>query len=152
VSGRLPPTAVEFYASLGADRSYQAVADHFGVSKRAVVYRATRENWQAQVAEIEAKAKQTAQQRAMESLEEMNVRHLKSLRVVQAKALETLRTMPLSSAMDAVRALDLGLKGERLVRGEPSDRSAVSVEDAIRREYSRWMTTARKTASVGAEE
>jgi hypothetical protein len=81
----------------------------------------------------------------------MNVRHLKSLRVIQAKALETLRTLPLSSAMDAVRALDIGLKGERVVRGEPSDRSAVSVEDTIKREYSRWMTTAREPAGVVTE-
>jgi hypothetical protein len=42
--------------------------------------------------------------------------------------------------MDAVRALDLAIKQERLVIGEPTDRSAVSVEDVIRREYDRWIS------------
>jgi hypothetical protein len=48
--------------------------------------------------------------------------------------------MTLESAMDAVRALDIGVRQERLIRGEPSERAAVQVEEVIRREYSRWMT------------
>ena len=68
----------------------------------------------------------------------MNTRHLKAFKVIQGKALEALRSMSLDSAMDAVRALDLAVKGERLTRGEPSDRTAVSIEDTIRREFDRW--------------
>lgn len=137
---RIPATALEFYVSLGPQRSYQAVAKHFGVNTRSVAKRASKEAWQRRVAEIEAKAKQVAEQRALETLEEMNTRHLKSVRVIQAKALEALRSQPLASGMDAVRALDMALKHERLVRGEPSERTAVTVEDTIRREYSRWLT------------
>ena len=36
--------------SLGPGRSYQAVADRYGVSKRAVTALAKRENWQARLA------------------------------------------------------------------------------------------------------
>ena len=43
--------------------------------------------------------------------------------------------------MDAVRALGLSIREDRIVIGEPSERTAVSVEDTIRREYERWMTT-----------
>jgi len=50
-----------------------------------------------------------------------------------------LKSMPLSAAMDAVKALDLAIKQERLVRGEPTDRTA-SVEEVIKREYDRWLT------------
>jgi hypothetical protein len=50
--------------------------------------------------------------------------------------------MPLQTAMEAVRALDVGIRQERLIRGEPSDRTAIQVEDVIRREYSRWMAAA----------
>ena len=143
MSARIPSTrAFEFYVGLGPDRSYQRVADEFGVSKRAVTKLAARERWQQRVAELERQAREGAEKKALESLEGMNLRHLKSLKVVQGKALEALRTMPLSTAMEAVRALDMAIRQERLIRGEPSDRTAISVEEVIRREYERWMLPA----------
>jgi transposase len=136
---KLPADALEYYVQLGAGRSYAAVAAKFGVSKRAVTKRAEKEGWQKRVAELETKARQAVEKRAVESLEQMNERHLLSLKVVQGKALEALRKMPLDSAIDAVRALDLGIRQERLIRGEPSDRTAISVEDTIRSEYQKWL-------------
>ncbi len=136
---KIPPDAFSYYVGLGLDRSYQALADHYGVSKQAVVKAAKRERWQERLVEIERKAQEGADKRAVDSLELMNERHLKTLQAIQARALEALKTMPLASAMEGVRALDLSITKERLVRGEPSDRTAVSVEDAIRREYDHWM-------------
>jgi hypothetical protein len=146
---KLPDDAFEFYIGLGPDRSYQAVADHFAVTKRAVTNRARLEGWQKRVAEIEAKARQGAEQRLVETLEDMNTRHIKSLRIVQARALEALRNMPLQTAMEAVRALDVGIRQERLIRGEPSDRTAIQVEEVIRREYSRWMAAEEEGEEAG---
>ena len=142
MANKLPKDAFEFYVGLSPDRSYQAVADHFAVTKRAVTNRARKEQWQQRVAEIEAKARQGAEQRLVETLEEMNSRHVKSLRIVQARAIEALRSMPLQTAMEAVRALDVGIRQERLIRGEPSDRTTIQVEDVIRRQYARWMADA----------
>lgn len=42
---KLPADAFDFYFALGTKRSYQAVADRYGVSKRTVAARAARENW-----------------------------------------------------------------------------------------------------------
>ncbi len=139
MSGKIPPGALECYLGLGPDRSYQRVADHFGVSKRAVTKLAARERWQEKVLEVERKGREGAEKKALESLEGMNLRHLKSLKVVQGRSLEALRSMPLTTAMEAVRALDMAIRQERLIRGEPSDRTAISVEEVIRREYERWM-------------
>lgn len=139
MANRIPPDAFNFYVGLGPGRSHQLVADHYGVSKRAVTKRATRDRWQDRVVELEAKARAGAEQKALESLEAMNLRHLRSLKVIQGKALEALRSMPLDSAMEAVRSLDIAIRQERLIRGEPSDRTAISVEDVIKREYQRWM-------------
>ena len=50
-----------------------------------------------------------------------------------------MKTMPLATAMDAVRALDMCITKERLIRGEPSERTAVSIEETIRKEYDRWL-------------
>ena len=140
MSGKIPPDALEYYLALGSDRSYQKVADHYGVSKRAVTKHAARDRWQDKLIEFERKAREGAEKRALESLEGMNLRHLKSLKIIQGKALEALRSMPLATAMEAVRALEMAIRQERLIRGEPSERTAVSVEEVIRREYERWMT------------
>ena len=136
---KLPHDAFQRYFSLGPTRSYQAVADAFGVSKKSVTNRATAERWQDRLAILEEQARQNTEQKALETLDAMNDRHLKSLRVIQGKSLETLKNLPLNSAMDAVRALDLSIRQERTIRGEPGDRTAVSVEEIVRREYSRWL-------------
>ena len=131
---KLGPDAFAFYAQLGPTRSYGAVAERFEVSKQTVVRAARRENWQGRLTEIEAKARERTDESAAESIEEMNQRHTKFLRAIQARALEALKSMPLSSAMEAVRALELTIKHERLINGEPSERAELSVEDVTREE------------------
>ena len=140
MSRKIPADAFAFYVSLGSGRSYQAVAHNFDVSKQAITKLAIRERWQKRIDEIETTARARSETKAIETLEAMNERHMRTLQVIQRKALETLKAMPLTSAMDAVRALDMSIAKERLVRGEPSDRTAVSIEDVIRQEYESWMT------------
>lgn len=141
MSGRLPTDAFEYYTSLGEARSYQAVADHYGVSKRAVTKRAARDTWQDRLTSIEHKARERSDEKLVDVMAEMKDRHLKTCRVILGKGLEALRTMPLDSAMSAVRAIDVALKHERTVMGEPAERQSITVEEIIRREYETWMTT-----------
>jgi len=142
MTSRLPPDAFDVYVALGPARSYRAVAERFGVSKRAVTARAALDNWQGRLAELETKARARSDEHLVDLLEEMNARHLKTCRVIQAKGLQALQSMPLDSAMNAVRALDLAMRQERLALGEPTDRAEVTVEDTIKREYARWMKPA----------
>ena len=139
MAAKIPPDAFGFYLALGTGRSYGAVAEKYHVTKRAVTKHAARENWRERIHEIERKARRASEEKAVESLEMMNDRHLKSLRVIQGKALEALKAMPLNSAMEAVRALDLSIRQERVVRGEPGDRTATTVEERIRSEYENWL-------------
>jgi hypothetical protein len=141
VNRKIPPDAFTYYASLGPQRSYQAVADNYSVSKRAVTAMADREKWQERLVEIEKKARDKADEKVLESLEEMNVRHLKVLRFIQGKAIEALKSMPIDSAMDAVRAFGLTLDKERTIRGEPSDHSQVDIAQVTRDEMRRLLTT-----------
>lgn len=140
MAGKIPPDAFAYYHALGSGRSYQGVAEHFGVSKRSVVDRAVKENWQARLAEVEAKARAAADDRIVETLDALNGRHLRMLRMIQGKAIEALKSMPLATAMDAVRALDMSIKQERTILGEPADRTAVRVEDVVRKEHDRWLS------------
>ena len=50
---KIPTDAFDYYFSLGPSRSYQAVAEKYGASKRAVVGVAKRENWQKRLLEVE---------------------------------------------------------------------------------------------------
>ena len=148
---KIPPDAFHFYFALGPERSYRAVAEHFGVSKTAVANLAERERWQNRVWELEKQAHDAVEKKMTETLEQMSERHLKMLKLIQRKALETLKSMPLSTAVEAAKTLDASIKTERLVRGEPTDRSMLSVEDIIRKEYERWMTTAESEEDKDVE-
>ncbi len=55
MSAKIPPDAFEYYLGLGPGRSYGAVAEEYGVTKRAVTKLAARENWQQRIHKIERK-------------------------------------------------------------------------------------------------
>ena len=134
---KLPPDAFDAYFALGPGRGYEAVAEKFGVSKRAVTALAKRENWQQRLIAIEQKARERVDQKAAETLEAMKERHLKVYQAVQRKALDALRQIPITNANQLVRALGMALDGERVVRGEPSDR--IDIAAIIKREYETLM-------------
>ncbi len=136
---RIPPDAFEYYVSLGEDRSYRAVAQHFGFTKRAIQNCAHREDWVRRLERIEQESRERTNKRLGESLDDIRQRHLKTLRAMNGRALEALKTDPINSCMDAIRAAEAVIKLERLIVGEPTDRSAVTIEDTIKREYERWM-------------
>ncbi len=137
---KIPPEAFDFYFSLGPSRSYQAVAEKYAVTKRAVTNLAKREGWQRRLAEIEAKAREEADKKKAQTLEAIHERQLQSLRLVQRRSIERLRETPIETAAEAARALTQSIKQENVILGEPGDRTALSIEDTIRREYERWMT------------
>lgn len=148
---RLPPDAFDFYFALGSERSYERVAEKYQVSKRAVTSLATREGWQQRILDLEAKARATSDRKKVESIEERNDRHLQAFRFVEAKAIKALKEMPIGNAMDAVRALGLSVREQRVISGDPSDRTAISIEDTIKREYARWMLPAALAHADGTE-
>ena len=136
---KIPPEAFDYYVSLGLNRSYSAVAERYGVSKGSVVNAAKREHWQTRLKEIEEKARVASVQKAVETMQAITERHLRAMRAIQVKGLEVLQSVNLETAMDGVRAVDLGVKGERLILGEPTERAAVNIEELIKREHEQWM-------------
>jgi len=136
---KIPPEAYSYYLGLGQARSYEAVAKHYQVSKRAVTNLARKERWQEKVAAADQQARARAVERAQESIEEMNERHLKTAQLIQKKALEALRDSTIVGAMDAVKALVMGVRDERLIRGEPTDRAELDVAEIVKRESERWL-------------
>ncbi len=138
---RIPEDAFQEYFAMGPERSYRALAGKYGVSKRSITHLAAREDWAVRLEKIEAEARERTDRRVAETIDEMTQRHLRIAKAIQARALDALRSLPMDKASDAVRALDIGIRQERLARGEPTDRQA-SVEEIITREYERWLQRA----------
>ena len=146
---KIPTDAFDFYFSLGPSRSYQSVADRYHVSKRAVTSLAKREDWQRRLLEIEAKARQSSDKEKERVLEAAYERHMKALRLVFGKGIEALNRMVIDSPADAMRAIRMAIQEERVALGEPTERTAVSIEDTIRGEYERWMVVEEDGDSSG---
>jgi hypothetical protein len=70
---------------------------------------------------------------------EQTARHLKLLRAMGTRAAQALQQYPLTSGMEAVKAVEVVIKLERLLSGEVSDRTAIAVEDATRDEVQRLL-------------
>jgi len=81
-SKRIPPDAFDFYVGLGPERSYQLVADHYSVSKRAVTKLAVREDWAQRLSKIEIEARERSDSKLVETVEEMRSRHLKMVKAI----------------------------------------------------------------------
>lgn len=135
---RLPDDAYTVYAAMGADRSYQAVADRYGVSKGAVGKRAKKENWAAKVAELERRAAEESEAKAVEEMKAVKKRQLNAARVLQARAAQVLQSLPPERALRAASALQIGWKHELLLLGEPTERQA-NIEEITKRELARWL-------------
>ena len=146
---KIPQDALAFYVSLGAERSYQKVAKEYGATKRAVVSVATRERWQEQVEELERTAREDAREKMKSTIEATYEQHMKALRLVFGKGVEALKGMAIDTPADAMKAIQLAIREMRVALGEPTDRTAISVEDTIRKEYERWMTVEDDGAEDG---
>ena len=113
---KLPPDAFDFYVGLGIGRSYQQVAEHYQVSKGTVTNLAVRDGWQERLALAEQRARD--ERAGIETREQVAARHLEIARMLQAKALEALEGLSFERPRDAIRAVDLGVRLERLILGE----------------------------------
>jgi len=131
---KLPPEAFDYYVNLGSSRSYAEVARKYNCAKKSVTKKAVKERWQERVQEIEAKARESAEAKAADSLENLNTRHLRTLRFIEAKAIEALKSMPLRSAIDAVRALGIAIRQERELMGyEDSDEAQAARFERVKK-------------------
>lgn len=147
MAARIPIGAFEHYVSLGNGRSYDQVATHFNVTKRAVTKAAARERWSERLAKIERDAQTRVDEKLTESLEQMHLRHTKMLRAMASRAVKALQEYPLESGMEGLRAAEAVIKLERLVAGEVTERGASSVEVLIRNEYDQIMRPVGEASS-----
>jgi hypothetical protein len=138
---KLTEDAFGYFVSLGAARRYQDVVDHFKVSKRTVVAAAKRENWAERLAKIDRDAQVNADLKIQETVEAMKIRHSKMLRAMATRAAKGLQEFPLTTGMEAIKAAEMVIKLERLLAGEPGDRTEIDIKEVTKREIQTLLTT-----------
>jgi hypothetical protein len=139
---KIPPEAFDFYVSLGHLRTYQQVADKYGVSRRGVQKVADRDNWGERLDAIEREAQERAEKALSETVSEIRVRHLKMLKGMAGRALKAMAEHPLASGMEGVRTAEIVIKLERLIAGEPSERTEHTIAEVTRQEIDRFLSPA----------
>ena len=148
----LPANAFSHFVALGPGRTHQAVADHFDVHLRTVQRTAKADNWAERLKTIERESRQAADKALAEDLAEMQLRHRKLLRAMAARAAKGLSDFPLTDGMQAITAAEKVIKLERLAAGEPTERTSVTTEETIKREYLRWLDRGDEDATEGGDD
>jgi hypothetical protein len=136
----VPDDAFALYVALGPEgRSYDAVAKHYGLTKKTITRAAVRERWQERLEALERKAQEETDAKLASTIHEANMRHRKLLLAVAARAAQALQQYELKSAMEAVRAAEVAVKLERLMLGESTESKSISVEQTSRDELARLL-------------
>ena len=138
---KIPIDAFAFYVALGADRSYQLVAEHFKVSKRAVQKAANREDWAGRLEAIEKKTRELNDAKLADTMHDRDMRHRKMILAMASRAAKAIQEHTLDSCMDGIKAAEVAIKLERLIAGESSENTSVSIEKLTRDEMARFLTT-----------
>ena len=58
----------------------------------------------------------------------------------------------INTPADAMKPIQIAIREPRVALGEPTDRTTISVEDTIRREYERWMVVGEQASDETDED
>lgn len=136
---KIPPEAFEDYMSLGLGRSYTILAKKYGVTKRAITYRAAEEHWQERIDRIEEEVRREAERKLIDELSELRATHIRTLRLLTVRAIEALKEHKLTSAMEGAKVAEIAIRLERMMLGETTDERGGSVERVTREEIDRLL-------------
>ena len=100
----------------------QQIADRLGIQRPETIGEWRRaDGWEEERRHIQKMMEDKITQAVMETLSESNSRHLKEYQLMQTKGVQALRSLDPKTAAEAAAMIDSGIKGERLVRGEPTE-------------------------------
>ena len=79
------------------------------------------EGWDREKALLDEAVDRRVSHAINETISEMNARHLKEFQLMQTKGIQALKKLDPEKASEAAAMIEAGVKGERLVRGEPTE-------------------------------
>ena len=98
------------------------IADRLGITRPGTIgdWRKD-EGWEREREIIQKATEEKVAAAISETISEMNARHLKEYQLLQTKGVAALKRMDPKTAAEAQAMIDTGVRGERLVRGEPTE-------------------------------
>jgi hypothetical protein len=100
----------------------QQIADQLGIQRPETIGEWRRnENWDLEREIIQKETDRRISEAVAETISQMNSRHLKEFQLLQTKGVQALKTLAPTKAAEAAAMIDAGVRGERLVRGEPTE-------------------------------
>lgn len=100
----------------------QQIAQRLGIQRPETVGEWRRaEGWDQERQYVQKVTEERITLAVAETISEMNSRHLKEYQLLQNKGVQALRELAPRTAGEALQMVDVGVKGERLVRGEPTE-------------------------------
>ncbi len=100
----------------------QQIADRLGIQRPETIGEWRRaDGWEEERQHIQRLTEEKITRAVSETLSESNSRHLKEYQLMQTKGVQALRSLDPKTAAEAASMIDSGIKGERLVRGEPTE-------------------------------
>ncbi|MBU2501970.1 hypothetical protein KJ682_11635 [bacterium] len=100
----------------------QQIAQRLGIKRPETIgdWRRT-EGWDIERQYVQKITEERVTQAVAETITEMNTRHLKEYQLLQSKGVQGLKDLAPKTAGEAMSLVDVGIRGERLVRGEPTE-------------------------------
>jgi hypothetical protein len=144
--------AFNYYVALGPTRRHSQVAAKFEMSRRTVTKAARRGGWSARLQKIESDARAISDQAAAESMAQVRDRMLKMTRFIGVRGLQALQRFELEDAPSAIKAIETSIRLERMLLGEPSDTTGVTIEAITRREIDMYLEEGDVSDDDEAEE
>lgn len=100
----------------------QQIAQRLGIKRPETIGEWRRnEGWDQERLYVQKITEERVTQAVAETITEMNTRHLKEYQLLQNKGVQGLKDLAPKTAGEAMALVDVGIKGERLVRGEPTE-------------------------------
>ncbi|MBU8912923.1 MAG: hypothetical protein KOO61_02800 [Spirochaetales bacterium] len=102
--------------------SDQQIADKLGIPRSETIGDWRRaEDWDLEREFIQKETERRVSEAVAETISQTNSRHLKEFQLMQTKGIQALKNLDPARASEAAAMIDVGIKGERLVRGEPTE-------------------------------
>jgi hypothetical protein len=127
---RLEEFFVQF-VSMGAGRRYGALAKETGVPTSELIRHASKFLWRERIALIHSEVNTRTHEDLVESLADVNKRHVTKLKALQEKAFEFLDKHPLVKAQDAIKLVGMAIKMEREAYGLDKNSEQSRLQDLL---------------------
>ena len=100
----------------------QQIAERLGIQRPETIGEWRRaDGWEKERKFVQQVTEERVTRAVAETISEMNARHLKEYQLLQTKGVQALKGIDPKTAHEALAMVDTGIKGERLVRGEPTE-------------------------------